>query len=221
MISCLLLWTVLYFATTRKNFLLFCGLALAQVSFIAIVGLRFQSENRIVAEVMAELPKQQELWTAKIPQCNMGPRYEMCAGERMLSLEELRELHACAQAARSAIPELNTEVRQWAQQAESRIAKVSPQGAREFRLGVESRQSESAEILQTTLKLYGEDEQLMGFLIEREQHYRIRAGSLAFDTEQDAKRFKDKMATIALLREQLDELTRKARGASQPTTAGH
>jgi hypothetical protein len=111
-------------------------------------------------------------------QFNMGPLYEMCEGERLLSLEELRELHTRAQGARTAIPELKAEKRQWAQEAESRIAKVSSQGAREFQLGLESRQSESDEILQTTLKLYGEDEQLTEFLIEREQHYRIREGTI-------------------------------------------
>jgi apolipoprotein N-acyltransferase len=220
-VSCLVLWTVLYFATTTKNVLLFCALALAQVILLAILGLHYQSENRIVAEVVAELPKKQELWQARMSQFNMGPLYEMCEGERLLSLDELRELHARAEAAQIVIPELKTEMQQWQQSAVSRIAKISSQGAREFQLGMDSRQSESDEILQKTLRLYSEDQQLTQFLIQREGHYQMHEGTLVFDTEHDAKSFNDNVVTITLLRDRLNELVQKAKETSQSSGTGH
>lgn len=220
-ISCLVLWTVLYFATTRKNLLLFCGLALAQVGLFAMMGLHFQSVDRVLAEVVAESHEQQKLWQAKMSQLDMSPLYEMCGGERLLTTQELGALEARAQAAQTTIRELDTETQQWVQQAESRIAKVSSQAAQEFKMGVRSRQPESDEMLQTALQLYSEDQHLTDFLLKREGHYRIREGTLAFDTEQDAKWFNDKVATIATLRERLGELARKSQEASQSVNTGH
>ena len=220
-ISCLVLWTVLYFATTRKNLLLFCGLALAQVGLLAMMGLHFQSVDRVLAEVVAESHEHQKLWQAKMSQLDMSPLYEMCTGGRLLTTQELRALEARAQAAQTAIPELETETQQWMQQAERRIATVSSQAAQEFKMGVRSRQPESDEMLQTARQLYSEDQQLTEFLLQREGHYRIRGGTLAFDTEQDAKWFSDKVATITALRERLGELARKSQEASQSVNTGH
>jgi hypothetical protein len=202
-LGCMVLWTMLCFATTTRNLLIFCVLALAHAGFFAVVALRYQAEDRVLRAVAADSERQRRAWSAKVASFNMNPLYEMFGGERPVNPEELKEMNARARDGQAALLAVQSEMNQWEEQAVSRISKVSSQGAVDFRRGVESRRSEGEEVLGTIQSLFTEDEQLTQFLIQRQRHYRVARGVFEFDSAQDAQFFNDRIASITHLREKL------------------
>jgi hypothetical protein len=217
----LFLWFLLYSARTRTVLLVFCTLALAQAGFIALMGLRFRTENKALQQIMAEMAEQRKKWETQMGQYKMDYLFEMCSGKRQLSRDELVEVQTRARAAKTKEQELGSEVMQSIAQAESRLRAVSPGAARDFRRGLESSQSESNKIMKLTQDYFTEIEQLTGFLIERQRRYRVTPEGLVFDRNEDAQVFEEKVDTVARFQEQLKALNRKAEEAWQQTPAAH
>ena len=219
--GCLFLWGLLYAAKTRDAVLLFCTVALVQVGFVTFVVWQYRAEDRAFQQVMAGLPQKQKEWQSRLAQFPMDPLFEMSEGKRELSTEELWELDRRAKAAQIELPAVAAEEAQWYAQAESRVAKVSPQGARTFHRGRETRQPESDEMMKLLQGYYAETGQVTQFLIERQHRYRVTADGIVFDRDQDAQAFNEKMEAIAHLQEQIGTLAQKSLEKSRELSGGH
>ena len=208
--GCLFLWAILAIARDRSAILLFCVVALAQVGYVAFVVSGFRTENRALQQILGELPQKQEEWTSRMARFSMDPVFEMCDGKRQLSTAELLELEAEAKAAQAEVQVVKAEMVQWEDQAESRLAKVNRKGAHDFRLGLDSRQAESDEIMKLMKSYYAEVQELIRFLIDRQHKYRVTTEGLQFAREEDVQKFNDELSTIESHRKQLGELGQKA-----------
>jgi len=220
--TCLALWTLLRFATTRRGIVLFVALALVQVGFFGFAVFSYRSEDAALRPIWDEVAQKQKDWQAQMSQYDMQPLFEMCSGERPLSHDELLGLQERARAAQSKVSEIESESTRWAGEMESKIAKVSPASARDFRRGLEDGKRESDEIFQLSRKIYSEDEQLLGFLLAREGHYRmVKNQGLVFRSDADVTSFNDKMQGIEQLQNQLKAEMQKARELLQGTSPAH
>jgi hypothetical protein len=209
-LSCIVLWTLLCFADTTRHLLFFCLLALGQAGFFEVIALRYQAEDRVLREVEADTERQKQVWGAQMAPYSMDALNEMLDGQRPWTLEGLNEINARAKGAQAELRQLEAESKQWEEKMVERIAKVSSQGARDFRRGADSRRAEGEEIFKTLGDLYRQDEQLTGFLIGRQGHYRVRKQSFDFDSDQDAQTFNHRIAEIRELREKLGAELQKA-----------
>src|SRR3979490_1743483 len=54
LLSTIFLWVLLFCAKTRRGILLFCSLLLIQAGSVALVGLNFRAEDRVLRQVMEE-----------------------------------------------------------------------------------------------------------------------------------------------------------------------
>src|SRR5262249_55451074 len=100
LLSSILLWGLLFSSKTGRGILLYCILALVQAGAMALVGLHFQDEDRVLQSVMSELAAKQTQWASQMEPLRMDPLFEMTSGKRQLTVEELRELQIRSRAAK-------------------------------------------------------------------------------------------------------------------------
>lgn len=205
------LWAVLFLAQTRRGLLSYCLLALLQVGIIASVALHYRAEDRVLREVMSDYDRQEQAWAASMNEFSMEPLYRMLNGERPVTFEELEKINALAKGGQAHLLKLRSETEQWKEQAISRVSKISARGALDVRRGMETRQAEEDDLMHALQAMYSEDEQLAEFLIQREEHYRVKDGVFEFESAKDNQTFDDRVASIAKLNEKLGTLVQNAK----------
>jgi hypothetical protein len=195
----------------HARILIFCVLVSAQAGLMVFAAIRYQTEDKVVREVVAGADQLKKQWAAKMAQYDMDPLYEMMNGSRPVTLQELNEMNAHAKGGQAALLELVSEEKQWEEQGFNRIAKVTARGARDFRRGVESRRFDEEEMLKPTQALYSEDEQLTEFLIRLYGHYRVvhEKSAFVFDSNQDAQSFNELREKVTSLYEKEQERIRQ------------
>jgi hypothetical protein len=202
--SSIFLWWLLFSARTRRGIFLFCIVALGQAGFMALVGLHFQAEDKVLKPIMEEFAMKRIAWASQMGQFRMDPLFEMTSSKRQLSVEELLELQTRARAAKAKLSELQSEMMCAVSDAKSRIAALSSRAARDFRLGVESTRPESDESVKLLQDYSAQIEQLTGFLIDRHAQYFQTTRGLVFKRDKDAQAYKKQIDTITHLQEQLN-----------------
>jgi hypothetical protein len=214
-------WIALFLARTRKSFAWCCVFALVQLGVFGWIVLRYRAEDRVVRQVSDELQEKRNGWEKQFSQYNFNPLFEMCSGKRRLSDADLRDLRAQAQAAQADVSTVLSESHRSYDEAEARIAKVSPDGARDFRRGLEDGRPDAEELLHRTQSFYAEVEQLTTFLIERERHFQVASTGLVFDSTEDAKACNQRLETIRDLQQrvstQLEKVQQRMRDAGSPS----
>jgi hypothetical protein len=208
--GCLFSWVVLYHAQSRTLVGIFAGVAIAQLVFIAFVGLHFRSEDKALQAVIADAVRQREQEAAAMAPFSMDPLFEMCSGTRPLSQQELVELRLRAQRGRAKLQEFESTNKQWLVQMDTRLRTVGPGVAREFREGVASSQRESDEIMKISQDYFIEAEQLAAFLIDHQHQYHETRTGLVFDKPEDERAFNHHIDSIARLQEQFHGHAQKA-----------
>ena len=202
--STIFLWGLLFYTRTRKGILWFCMFAIAQAGCVAMVGLHFQSEDRVLQQIKNEFLMKQAEWAAQMKQFSTDPLTEMTSGRRQLSVAELQELQTRARAGKAKLNELESDLIRLEDEAEQRIAKVSTGEARNFRRGVES----SRPIVDEQMKLMRDNftavEQLTGFLIDRRGQYSQTSNGLVFKKYEDADTFNKQLDAITHLQEKMN-----------------
>jgi len=189
--------------------LLFCALAVAQSGFVLSVVLQFRQEDKLLRQIELETVQKRKEWAARMGKFAVDPLFQMCKGKRTLSDEEMQELGRRAKNAQEEMQSQLTEMIQWDDQAESRIGAVSPSGARQFRLGVQSTKSESNESVQLGQEYYSQIEKLIAFLIEQKGAYRVTREGLVFSRNKDVETFNDMNEKIVQAAKRLTALTQK------------
>jgi len=201
--GCFFLWILLYHARIRSYVALFGVLAVAQVGYIAAIGLEFRRDDRIIPPIIAgaeaELVQQQEEWERQVAQTSVGPLLEMLSGKGKLSAKELVQLRTQVQTSEKKLEELNSERARCLKQTEYRLAAVSPVVARDFRRAIESRHADDPGTMRMTQDFFTRLDQLIGFLIERQGQYRVTTEGLRFDKPEDEEQFNKEIDAIGAL----------------------
>jgi len=202
LLGTIFLWVLLFCAKTRRGILLFCSLLLIQAGFMALVGLNFRAEDRVLRQVMEELDLKKLEWASQMEPFRMDTLFEMTSGKRQLSTRQLQEFQSRAQDGKAKVGELEADMLRSTTDAERRIAAVSSRAARNFRLGVESTRPVVEEQLRLMKNYFTESEQLAGFLIDRYREYAQTSQGLKFKRNEDAQSFNNRLNAIARLQEQ-------------------
>ena len=208
-LGCLFAWAVLYHAQNRTVVGIFAGVAIAQLSFITVVGLHFRSEDKALQAVMADAVRQRDQEAAAMAPFSMEPLFEMCSGTRPLSRQELDELRLRAQRGHAKLLELEATHKQWLEQMVARLRATGPAVAREFRQGVASSQRESDEIMKISQDFFIQAEQLAAFLIDRQRRYHATPTGPVFDKREDEQAFTQQINSISQLQEQFQKRAQK------------
>jgi hypothetical protein len=203
LISSIFLWVLLFAATTRRGIFLFCILALVQAGFMALVGLHFQAEDRVLRPIMEEFAAKRYEWASQMEPFRMDALFEMTSGKRQLSTRQLQELQSRAQDGKAKVGELEADLLRSTADAERRIAAVSSREARNFRLGVESTRPVVEQQLRLMKDYFTETGQLAGFLIDRYGEYAQTSQGLKFNRPEDAQSLNNRLNSIAHLQEQV------------------
>jgi hypothetical protein len=201
-ICSIFLWVLLFCAQTRRGILLFCSLLLIQAGCIALVGLNFRAEDRVLRQVVEELDVKKREWASRMEPFRMDALFEITSGKRQLSTRQLQEFQTRAQEGRAKVDELGADIIRLTADAERRIAAVSSRSARNFRLGVESTRPVVEEQQRLMKDYFTENEQLAGFLIDRYGEYAQTSQGLKFKRNEDAQYFDNRLKAIARLQEQ-------------------
>jgi len=202
LISSIFLWVLLFCARTRRGILLFCSLLLIQAGCIALVGLNFRAEDRVLRQIMEELDLKKREWASQMEPFRMDALFEMTSGKRQLSTRQLQELQRRAQDGKTKVGDLEADMLRSTADAGRRLAAVSSRAARNFRLGVESTRPVVEEQLRLLKDYFTESEQLAGFLIDRYGEYAQTSQGLKFNRNEDAQSFNNRLNSIARLQEQ-------------------
>jgi hypothetical protein len=203
LLSTIFLWVLLFCAQTRRGILLFCSLSLIQAGFVALVGLNFRAEDRVLRQVMEELDLKKREWASQMKPFRLDALFEMTSGKRQLNKRQLQEFQSRAQDGKAKVGELEADIQRSTADAGRRIAAVSSRAARNFRLGVESTRPIVEEQLRVMKDYFTESEQLAGFLIDRYGEYAQTSQGLKFKRNEDAQSFSNRLKAIARLQEQL------------------
>lgn len=197
------LWCLLLAAKTRRGIFLFGILALGQAGFVVLVGLHFRAEDRLLQTITEEFAMKKSEWASQMEHFRMDPLFETISGKRQLSVRELWALQIRARSGKAKLGEIHSDSMRSIAEAESRIAAVSAEEARNFRRGVESTQSGSDEGMKLMQDYFTDIEQLTGFLIDRQGQYSQTSRGVVFKREADARAFNEQLDAIAHLQEQL------------------
>jgi len=205
-LSSIFLWCLLIVAQTRRGIFVFCGLVLVQAGLVALVGLQFRAEDRVLQSIGEGITIKRSEWASQLQQFRMDPLSEMTLGKRKLSITQLQELKVRARDGKAQVDIVEADVIRSRAEMERRISAVSARAADNFRRGVESSRPLYAKEMELTRDYFTECEQLAGFLIDREGQYSQTPKGLRFKKAEDVQRFNDQINAIALLQKQLASL---------------
>jgi MFS family permease len=200
----LFLWILVWFVRTRRLVLVFCLLALAQAGFVGFVGLRSRADNAALQLILGDLLHYQENWNTQMAQFRADTLFDALSGTRPLQDEELSKAYALARAGKAKAGELHSEKMRRISQTENRLAVLSPELAREFRLGLDEGRPVAANSMTLLQNDFSEIEQLTDFLLERHGRYRATTKGLVFDRTEDAQRYNAMIDVIARLEQEID-----------------
>jgi len=204
--GCFILWCLLFAAKTRRGIALFCGLALGQAGFVALVGLHLQTEDRAGKSIGEEVAAKRLEWASQLNLSRMDPLFEMTSGKRNLNITELRELKIRARDGEAQVDLVGSDVIRSRADMERRLSAVSAGAAQDFRLGVESNKQLYEQEMRLVKELFTECENLVAFLIDRQGQYSQTPQGLRFNRAEDVQLFNGKIDAIALLQKQLASL---------------
>lgn len=204
--SSVLLWLLLFLAKTHRGIVLFCSLVLGQAGFVALVGLHLRAEDRVSRPIVEEIAMRRREWASQLDLSRIDPLFEMTSGKRKLGITELKELQTRARAGKTQVGIVESDVIRTRTEAERRLASVSAQAARDFRLGVESTRQRYEEEMGLTRDYFTGCEQLAGFLIDRQGQYSQTSEGLRFKKAEDVQSFNDQIKAISLLQKEIASL---------------
>jgi hypothetical protein len=204
--GCFILWWLLFAAKKRRGIALFCGLALGQAGLVALVGLHFRAEDRVLRPIMEEFATKRYEWGSQLNLSRMDPLFEMTSGKRKLSITELQELKIRARDGEALVDLVASDVIRSRADADRRLSAVSARAARDFRLGVESTKQVYEQEMRLVKEYFIECENLVVLLIDRKGQYSQTPKGLRFNRAEDVQLFNDKIDAIAPLRKQLASL---------------
>jgi Tfp pilus assembly protein PilV len=204
--SSILLWGLLFVSLfvlqSRLGIVLFSCFVLVQGGFVALVGLHFRTEQRVLQSIWKENIAVANEWAAQMKHFSMEPLDEMTLGKRKLTLTQLQELQARARDGEAQLDVMQLDLARWQTDAKRRVSAVSATEARNFRLGMENGQqaySKEAELFRGYLAKH---EKLLGFLIEREGQFSQTPSGLKFKKAEDGQAFNAQVSEISLLEKQ-------------------
>jgi len=186
-LGCLFSWAVLYHAQSPTLVGIFAGVAIAQIAFIAFVGLQFRFEEKALQAVSADAVRLRQQEAATVAPFSMDPLFEMCSGTRVLSLQELTELRSRGQQGRAKLQELELNHQQWLERTESRLRTAGPATARNFHQGVASTRAESDEIMKSSENFFIQAEHLVAFFSDHQNGYHAFSGGLVSTNPRTSK----------------------------------
>lgn len=209
--SSILLWGLLlvFLLQTRLGIVLFSCLVLVQGGFVALVGLHFRAEQRVLRSIWEENIAKRNEWAAQMKHFSMDPLDEMTLGKRKLSLTQLQELQVRARDGEAQLDIMQSDGVRWQTEAERRLSTVSATAARNFRLGTESSQQVSAKEMELARDNFAKHERLLGFLIDREGQYSQTPSGLKFKKAEDLRAFNAQVSEISRLEKQFASLVRQ------------
>lgn len=203
------IWWLLFSAKTRRGILLFCVFVLAQVGVVALVGMHFRAEDRLLKPISDELSAKRREWAAEMEPFRMDALFEMTSGKRELSSTELQELQSRAKNGQIRLGEVESDMVRTRADAERRMATVTSRAAHNFHLGVESTRQLYDEEIKTTRDYLANSEQLAGFLFNRRGQYAQTSSGLIFKKDEDQQSFDDQLHSIAILQDHLSSLNHR------------
>jgi hypothetical protein len=212
------LWFVLFGWNSRNARFAFCALAVAQTGLIALVGWHFRSEDALLQQVMTEVGQQKEQWAKEMSQFRMDALFEVLSGKRPLRAGELEELRVRANGGRRKAQEVSSELEALVTRAESRMTKKQ---AADFQRGVERSRPDEEKDTKALQDYFVEIDKLIGFLIERQEHYRITTSGIVFEIDADSQAYNTRMDAIADLEKQLLSSQQKAEEAQRQLNITH
>jgi hypothetical protein len=203
------LWWLLFSAKTRRGIFLFCVFVLAQAGMVALVGLHFRAEDRMLQPIVAEISAKRREWVGAMEPFRMDALFEMTSGKRELSLTELQELQSRARDGGTKLGELKSDIERFTADQERRLAAVDSRAARDFHLGVESSRQVSDEQMKLLQESLTKSEQLVVFLIDRYGQYAQTSKGLKFKKYEDALDFNNQLNAIASSQERLASINHR------------
>jgi hypothetical protein len=213
-----ILWFVLFGWNSRNARLAFCALAVAQTGLIALVGWHFRSEEALLQQVMTEAEQQKQQWATEMSQFRMDALFDVLSGKRPLRAGELEEFRVRANGGRQKAQEVSSELEALVTRAESRL---SPRQAADFQRGVESSRPDEEKDMKAVQDYFVEIDKLIGFLIERQEHYRITSSGIEFEIDGDSQTYNARMDAIRDLQKQLLSSLEKAEAARRQMNITH
>jgi hypothetical protein len=203
------LWWFLFSSKTRRGIFLSCVFVVAQAGTVALVGLHFRAEDRMLKPIGDELSAKRREWVAEMEPFRMDALFEMTSGKRELSLTELQELQNRAKNGQIKLGEVESDMVRTRADAERRIATVNSRAAHNFHLGVESTRQLYDEEIKTTRDYLAYSEQLAGFLFNRRGQYAQTSRGPIFKKAEDQQSFDDQLHSIAILQDHLSSLSHR------------
>lgn len=207
--SFIFLWFVLFFVQTRRGMFTFCGLVLGQAGLVVLVGLHFQTTDRVLQSFGEQVTAKRAEWTKKMEPYRMDSLFDMTSGKRELSFTELQELQSRASGGRAKLTELKSDIERLMADEERRLAAVDSRAARDFRHGVESSQQVCDEQMKLMQDGFTESEQLVVFLIDRYGQYVQTSKGLKFKKDEDGQYFTNQLNAIAKSQERLASINHR------------
>jgi hypothetical protein len=212
------LWFVLFGWNSRSARLAFCALAVAQTGLIALVGWHYRSEDAQLQQVMAEVVQWTGQRAKEMSQFRMEALFDVLSGKRPLRAGELEEFRVRANGGLRKAQEVASELGALLAREESRM---SPKQAADFHRGSESTKPNSEKDIKRVQDYFVEIDKLIGFLIEREHHYRLTSSGIVFDIDADAEAYNAKIDAIANLEKQILSSQQKAEEAWRQLNITH
>jgi hypothetical protein len=210
----------LCFATTRKTILIFCILAVAQISFFGVFVRDFRAQDRVLQAVNSEILRRVKTMQSELVQYRMDRLFEILAGTKLPERDELIELKARAENGRTKLSKAAQDLNQWRDEAYNRIAKVSRKEAEAFQKGWQDSQKEP-----TTERLshdyFTEIENLIDLLIGNYGRFKITSSGMIFESSQHAERYNELLAKIESLAQALTARREQGEKALEETAAQH
>jgi hypothetical protein len=212
------LWFVLFGWNSRNARLAFCALAVAQTGLIALVGWHFRSEDAQLQHVVTEVVQWKEQWAKEMSQFRMDALFDVLSGTRPLRAGELEEFRVRANGGLRKAQEVSSELGALLSREESRM---SPKQAADFHRGAESTKPNAEKDIKRVQDYFVEIDKLIGFLIEREQHYRLTSSGIVFDIDADAEAYNARIDAITDLEKQMLSSQQKAEEAWRQLNITH
>jgi hypothetical protein len=201
--GCILLWILLWCATTARLVLLFCCLMLAQIGIGYFFVHRYFAEDKVLREAFLELVQIPYDYKNEVEKTNLSQDVQRLLRGSGLSPEELPVLLNKLKGRVARDHEFREQYKRKINEAEQRIAVVSKRAASNFRKDYDSRlpAAEDGWVASDNYMLALEN--LVSFLIEKKGHYKVNESVILFDGKRDSETYQDLENSLNKLNDEL------------------